>query len=47
MTLALVIYCLCRRLGLSWGRRLAWVLVVTAVGPFGLLTYLLAQRKGR
>jgi penicillin V acylase-like amidase (Ntn superfamily) len=47
LSLAFVIYRLARRPGLSWGRRLAWVLVVTAVGPFGLLVYLLAHRKRR
>lgn len=47
LSLAFVIYRLARRPRLSWGRRLAWVLVVTAVGPFGLLVYLLAHRKRR
>ena len=47
LSLAFVIYRLARRPELSWGRRLAWVLVVTAVGPFGLLVYLLAHRKRR
>ncbi|MBE9508819.1 MAG: PDZ domain-containing protein [Chloroflexi bacterium] len=47
LSLAFVIYRLARRPGLSWGRRLAWVLVVTAIGPFGLLVYLLAHRKRR
>ena len=44
---ASVIWQLAKCPGVSWGRRLAWILVVTLVGPFGFLVYLLAHRKCR
>jgi penicillin V acylase-like amidase (Ntn superfamily) len=47
LSLIFLIWHTARRSRLSWGRRLAWVLVVILFGPFGLLVYLLTQMKRR
>jgi choloylglycine hydrolase len=47
LSLTLVIWRMARGQPSSPGRRLVWALVTTILGPFGLLAYLLAQRKKR
>ena len=45
LSLAFVIWRMALGQPVSLGRRLAWVLVTIILGPFGLLAYLLTQRK--
>jgi len=47
LSLAYLIWRLARGQPASWGRRLAWILVVVVLGPFGLLAYLLAHKRRR
>jgi choloylglycine hydrolase len=47
LSLAYVAWRMARGAPASRTRRLAWVLVVVLFGPFGLLAYLLAQRRRR
>ena len=47
LSLAYVIWRMARGEPAPWGRRLAWIVVVVLLGPFGLLVYLLAYRRRR
>ncbi|MBM3134720.1 MAG: linear amide C-N hydrolase [Chloroflexi bacterium] len=47
LSLAFVVWRIALGQPSSLGRRLTWVLVTIILGPFGLLAYLLAQRKKR
>jgi choloylglycine hydrolase len=47
LSLAYVIWRMARGDPPSWGKRLAWILVVVLFGPFGLLAFLIAWRKRR
>ncbi len=47
LSLAYLIWRMVRGQPASWGKRLAWLAVVTLFGPFGLLAYVLAYRRRR
>jgi len=47
LSLAYVTWRMARGKQASWIKRLVWVLVVILLGPFGLLAYVLAQRRRR
>jgi penicillin V acylase-like amidase (Ntn superfamily) len=47
LSLAYLIWRMARGEPASWGRRLAWIVVVLLLGPFGLLAFLIARRRRR
>jgi pilus assembly protein TadC len=47
LSLAYVAWRMARGAPGSWIKRLAWMLVVLLLGPFGFLAYVLAQRRRR
>jgi penicillin V acylase-like amidase (Ntn superfamily) len=47
LSLAYVVWRMARGEPTSWGKRLAWIVVVILFGPFGLLAFLIGYRRRR
>ena len=45
ISLVLIVWCLLRRQGTRWTARFVWIMVVTLLGPIGLVAYLLVQPR--